>query len=185
MAQLGRDPGPLCPAGCSRQGPRGPVFRPVRWPDHPLSPSLSTATTVPRGAAWSPWKGFLGDRAARVMGGRAGGWTGASCCGAGVALHSRRCRQSRVRPGRVLQAQREGAQRLHGRGRRPLLHQRYLAPPRPRAPLGPRATVGAAGAPGGRARAPWGVPVVATTRVCPPTWPGNVGVPRGNMGGSS
>lgn len=57
--------------------------------------------------------------------------------------------QSRVRPGLVLQAQREGAQRVHGRGHHPLLHQRYLDGPRPPPSLGVRATVGAARAPGG------------------------------------
>lgn len=92
----------------------------------PPQPLSEPVTRVSRGASRSPWGGFLGGPA-RGDGGRAGGWTGASCCGPGVTLHCRDTAESRVRPGRVLQAQRDGAQCLHGRGRRPLLHQRYLA----------------------------------------------------------
>lgn len=51
------------------------MFCPVRWPDHPPSPSLSAVTSLAGKRHSPPWDDFLSDCAARVIGGW-GWWAG-------------------------------------------------------------------------------------------------------------
>lgn len=152
------------PSGSSRPGP-GPCGVCV-LPDHmdfpsctPLSPRGRSAPRFPSfclvlhpRASRFPWR-----RSGQLGGGRGRGcgWPGSEdrACGGGVrgwgwpgspvaggARASRGSGLSCAVRARVLQAQREGAQRVHGRRHRPLLQPRCPRPPPP-----PRGRVGAGG----------------------------------------
>lgn len=149
----------------------------------PPSRCPSTVTTVSRGASRSPGDGFLGGRTPRVTGAGPVGGQGPRAAGQGSPCMPETLRSHASGPAVCCRLSGKEHSVFTGVAVVHCCTKGTWAARVRHLPWDPGPPWEQPGLLGWRARAPCGVPVFPTAPARPPRWPGNVGVPRGHMGG--